>query len=1120
MLLIPCPWCGPRDETEFACGGEAHIARPTDPEKLSDAEWARLPLHARATRKGVHHERWMHRLGCRRWFNVARNTVTHRDHPRLQDGRAAARGRIDRGVVEAMTGADRLPAGGRIDRRARCASRFNGRALRRASPATRSPRRCSPTAFTWSRAASNITARAAFSRPARRSRMRWCSSMPARAPSPTLRATQVELYDGLVAAEPEPLAVAQARPRRRQRLALAPVPGRLLLQDLHVAAGLVDDLRALHPPGGGPGPARRAEPDPDRYDKMLRALRRAGGRRRSRRPRGRARRGPSGRPRPARRRAGRAGRQPARPRRHGGIDRRRARAPQWLGTALAELAALPEVHGSAAHHGLRLSRPQPRRPVERLHRSSAAAGRRAAAPAAVARAREAGGARDRRASSGRSSSPTTTGRASCWPRRSQTYVNRYGGARRARRAVVFTNNDGAYRRRAGDLMRRGHARWRSSISRPDPRGPLPRRARSARHRRAGRPCRRRDATAASASRAVEVDAARPGRTAVTGVAAPHRLRSGRGVGRLESDRASLLAVAAAGCGSTTGWRRFVPGDRRPARTRRPAPRSGTFALGRALAEGFAAGPQPPPRAGLPRQSASAPPGRGRGPCAAARRCGWCRARSRSAAGRSSSSISRTTSPPPTSASPRARVTARSSMSSATPTTGMGTDQGKTSNVNALAILVGDARHADPAGRHHHLPAALHAGHLRRLRRRAISATCSTRSARTADPWLGTRSTARCSRMSASGSAPGTSPGPARPCTRRSTARCKAVRSSVGIVDASTLGKIDIQGPDAVKLLNWVYTNAWDKLAVGRCRYGLMLRRERHGVRRRRHHAARRAPLPHDHHHRRRGARAGLAGGLAADASGRTTRSTSPRSPSSGRPSPSPGRTRASCWPSCADGIAARRGSFPFMSVREGTVAGIPARVLRISFTGELSYEINVPASYASGAVAGADRRPARNTTSPPTAPRRCMCCAPRRASSSSARTPTASVTPGDLGMDWIVSKKKPGFPRPALAAPQRHAARGPQAARRPPYPQSVGGAARGRADSSPTLKPKPPMKMLGHVTSSYYSPNRRSLDRAGAGRGRTAADGRDAARAAPRPQCGLTVVEPRFFDPEGARLNG
>ena len=52
--------------------------------------------------------------------------------------------------------------------------------------------------------------------------------------------------------------------------------------------------------------------------------------------------------------------------------------------------------------------------------------------------------------------------------------------------------------------------------------------------------------------------------------------------------------------------------------------------------------------------------------------------------------------------------------------------------------------------------------------------------------------------------------------------CRAVRNAVGILDASTLGKIDIQGPDAATLLDWVYTNSWRSLQAGRCRYGLML----------------------------------------------------------------------------------------------------------------------------------------------------------------------------------------------------------------------------------------------------------------------------------------------------------
>jgi heterotetrameric sarcosine oxidase delta subunit len=76
MLLIPCPWCGARDEAEFRCGGEAHIARPKDPDALSDAEWADY-LFMRANPKGPLRERWVHSLGCRRWFNLVRDTVTH-----------------------------------------------------------------------------------------------------------------------------------------------------------------------------------------------------------------------------------------------------------------------------------------------------------------------------------------------------------------------------------------------------------------------------------------------------------------------------------------------------------------------------------------------------------------------------------------------------------------------------------------------------------------------------------------------------------------------------------------------------------------------------------------------------------------------------------------------------------------------------------------------------------------------------------------------------------------------------------------------------------------------------------------------------------------------------------
>lgn len=75
MLYIECPWCGWRDESEFAYGGEAHIARPKDPEALSDAQWADY-LYMRTNPRGPHRERWVHAAGCRRWFNAVRDTET------------------------------------------------------------------------------------------------------------------------------------------------------------------------------------------------------------------------------------------------------------------------------------------------------------------------------------------------------------------------------------------------------------------------------------------------------------------------------------------------------------------------------------------------------------------------------------------------------------------------------------------------------------------------------------------------------------------------------------------------------------------------------------------------------------------------------------------------------------------------------------------------------------------------------------------------------------------------------------------------------------------------------------------------------------------------------------
>jgi sarcosine oxidase subunit delta len=75
MLLIPCPFCGPRPELEFRYGGQAHIARPANPAALDDQGWAEF-LYRRDNTKGVHAERWRHIHGCARFFNLLRDTTT------------------------------------------------------------------------------------------------------------------------------------------------------------------------------------------------------------------------------------------------------------------------------------------------------------------------------------------------------------------------------------------------------------------------------------------------------------------------------------------------------------------------------------------------------------------------------------------------------------------------------------------------------------------------------------------------------------------------------------------------------------------------------------------------------------------------------------------------------------------------------------------------------------------------------------------------------------------------------------------------------------------------------------------------------------------------------------
>lgn len=80
MLLIPCPWCGPRPEGEFVNLGEAVPPRPVDPAALADDVWVET-LIMRANVRGPHVERWWHQRSCGRIFAIERDTLTHAIRP-------------------------------------------------------------------------------------------------------------------------------------------------------------------------------------------------------------------------------------------------------------------------------------------------------------------------------------------------------------------------------------------------------------------------------------------------------------------------------------------------------------------------------------------------------------------------------------------------------------------------------------------------------------------------------------------------------------------------------------------------------------------------------------------------------------------------------------------------------------------------------------------------------------------------------------------------------------------------------------------------------------------------------------------------------------------------------
>jgi sarcosine oxidase subunit alpha len=347
--------------------------------------------------------------------------------------------------------------------------------------------------------------------------------------------------------------------------------------------------------------------------------------------------------------------------------------------------------------------------------------------------------------------------------------------------------------------------------------------------------------------------------------------------------------------------------------------------------------------------------------------------------------------------------------------------------------------------------------------------------------------------------------------------CKAVRSHVGIFDASTLGKIEVVGPDAAEFLNRIYTNAFTRLAPGRCRYGLMLREDGYilddGV------VARLAP---DRFHVTT-----TTGGAArvlqhmedylqTEWPGLKVYLTSITEQYAVIALQGP-KARDVLAP-LVEGMDLVNAALPHMSVRTGAVCGISCRLFRVSFTGELGYEINVPADFGEVVWEVLIER-GREFGITPYGTEAMHVLRAEKGFIIVGQETDGTVTPDDVGLAGLVAKSKADFVgrrsllRPDLVSPRRRQLVG-----------LVTDDARTVLDEGAQIVADPaqpiPMRMLGHVTSSYWSANcDRSIALGLVEAGRSSI-GRRLYATTPSGFTGVRVCEPVFFDAKGERVHG
>jgi sarcosine oxidase subunit alpha len=344
--------------------------------------------------------------------------------------------------------------------------------------------------------------------------------------------------------------------------------------------------------------------------------------------------------------------------------------------------------------------------------------------------------------------------------------------------------------------------------------------------------------------------------------------------------------------------------------------------------------------------------------------------------------------------------------------------------------------------------------------------------------------------------------------------CRAVRSGCGIFDASTLGKIEVVGRDALTFMNRLYINAWTSLAVGRCRYGVLLRED---------------GFVYDD---------GVVARIGAQCLHvTTTTGGAPRVLAMMEDYLQTEWSELQVWLTstteqwaviAVQGPTARQvlaslvdvditaAALPHMSVAAGRICGVPMRLFRVSFTGELGFEVNVPADFGP-AVWQAVWEAGQAHGITPYGTETMHVLRAEKGYIIVGQDTDGTVTPEDAGLGWAIGKNKPDFvgkrslQRPAMSSPERRQLVGLLTA----DPRTVleEGSQVMAQPASGSARP------LGHVTSSYYSTVLgRSIALGLVCRGR-ARLGETLHVPTPAGDAPVRVSSPVFYDPDGARLH-